>query len=186
VTDKEELSRRGRNAKNKGKKWEKDVATLVAKSIGLPEEDVYNARSGRKECDINLSTEARRRFPFYLECKNEKAARVPAWIRQMEGDLKLARSKGKAFRFGMVVFKQDGDRTPYALVRFDHLLSIILQNGVEREVEHEADDSSRSAEAQCHPVSGGEESRIPSSILPPRTRRNPRHGGFQVKVPLGG
>lgn len=99
----------------------------MAEALGLPLEDIYNARSGRKECDIQLSSEARRKFPFYLECKNEKNARVPAWIKQMEGDLTLARKAGKAYRTGMVVFKQHGDRTPYALIRFDHFLSIIME-----------------------------------------------------------
>lgn len=123
----EALSRRGKNSKSKGKGWEREVAALVAEALGLPLEDIYNARSGRKECDIQLSSEARRKFPFYLECKNEKNARVPAWIKQMEGDLTLARKAGKAYRTGMVVFKQHGDRTPYALIRFDHFLSIIME-----------------------------------------------------------
>ena len=121
------LSTKGRTSKAKGKTWEREVAAQVAEAIGLPVEDVYNARSGKKECDINLSTEARRRFPFYLECKNEKNARVPAWIKQMEGDLKLARQRGLPFRLGMVVFKQHGDRTPYALVRFDLLLDLLME-----------------------------------------------------------
>ena len=123
----EVLSRRGKNSKTKGKGWEREIAGLIASAVGLELEDIYNARSGRKECDIQLSSEARRRFPFYLECKNEKNARVPAWIKQMEGDLTLARKAGKAYRTGMVVFKQHGDRTPYALIRFDHFLSIIME-----------------------------------------------------------
>ena len=123
---KEILSRRGRRSKSKGKGWEREVAALIAEAVGLELEDIYNARSGRKECDIQLSAEARKRFPFWVECKNEKVARVPAWVRQMEGDLTLARKAGKAFRTGMVVFKQHGDRTPYALIRFDHLLDILV------------------------------------------------------------
>lgn len=126
-------SKRARNAKNKGKGWEREVAQKIAASIDLPLEDVVNARSGKKECDIQLSTEARRRFPYWIECKNERGARVPAWIRQMEGDLKLARRSGKAYRTGMVVFKQHGDRTPYALVRFDHLLAILTQREIPNE-----------------------------------------------------
>jgi hypothetical protein len=125
--DKAARSRQARRSKNKGKGWEKEVVSIIAGAFGISEEDIVNARSGRKECDVQLSAEARRKFPFWVECKNEKTARVPAWIRQMEGDLLLARKAGKAYRTGMVVFKQHGDRTPYALIRFDHLLAILKE-----------------------------------------------------------
>lgn len=125
MPSKEVLSRRGRNSKNKGRGWEKEVAKLIAHYIELPLEDVYHARAGKKEEDIQLSAAARAKFPFHVECKNEKVARVPAWIRQMEDDIKTYKKAGKPVGLGIVVFKQHGDRTPYALIRFDLLLEAL-------------------------------------------------------------
>lgn len=124
---KETLSKRARNAKAKGKAWEREIAAQIAEAISLPIEDVYNARSGKKECDIQLSTEARNRFPHHVECKNHKTLAIPQWIRQMENDIKVLQKAGTPHGVGIVVFKQHGDRTPYAVVRFDHLLRLLTK-----------------------------------------------------------
>lgn len=124
---KEELSRRGRSAKAKGKAWEKEVAEIIGNAIGMPSTDVFNSRSGVKECDVQLSLQARSRFPHYLECKNEKRPRVPAWVAQMTEDQKIARKRGKSSKLGIVVFKVHGNRTPFALVAFRDILPYIVK-----------------------------------------------------------
>ena len=111
--------------KAKGKQWEKTVAGMIAQAVGMTEEDIQNARSGKKESDIQLSGEARRRFPYHVECKNQSTAKVPAWIRQMEEDLLHHRKRGTPFRSGMVVFKEHGNRTPYVLMRFADVLKLL-------------------------------------------------------------
>ena len=118
-------SARAKTSKAKGKAWEKEVAGMISEVIGLPLEDVQNARSGIKESDIQLSSEARRRFPYHIECKDWKKAELRQWVNQMERDLKIHRDRGTHYKAGLVVFKLFGDRTPYALLRFDHLLKLL-------------------------------------------------------------
>lgn len=114
------------SSKAKGREWERFVGGMIARAIGMDEADIQNSRSGKKESDIQLSGEARRRFPYHVECKNSRTAQVPGWIKQMEADLEFHRKKGTPYRSGMVVFKEHGNRTPYALIRFDHLLRLLV------------------------------------------------------------
>jgi len=118
-----------KSAKAKGKEFENQIAQMLREALGLPESDIKRARAGNRESDIQLSDEARRRFPYHIECKNSRTAQVPAWIKQMESDLALHRKKGTPYRSGMVVFKEHGNKTPYALIRFDHLLRPLLGRG---------------------------------------------------------
>ena len=114
-----------KSSKQKGKLFEDQIALMVATAIGLPAEDVKRARAGNRESDVQMSVEARRRFPYHLECKNHAVAKIPQWIKQMEEDLAFHRKAGTPYRSGMVVFKEHGNKTPYALIRFDHLLRIL-------------------------------------------------------------
>lgn len=118
-----------RGSKAKGKAFEKRICEMIASSIGMELSDVQNARSGKKESDIALSAEARKRFPYHVECKNQRSLNIPAYIRQMESDLTTHRKAGTAYATGLVVFKQHGDGTPYALVRFDYLLKLLTERG---------------------------------------------------------
>ena len=114
------------SAKQKGKIFEDQIAEMLRSFLGMPETDIKRARAGNRESDIQFSDEARRRFPYHIECKNSRTAQVPAWIRQMEADLAHHRKKGIPYRSGMVVFKEHGNKTPYALIRFDHLLRLLV------------------------------------------------------------
>ena len=114
-----------RSSKQKGKDFENQIAEMLRSFLGVPETDIKRARAGNRESDIQFSDEARRRFPYHIECKNSRTAQVPAWIKQMETDLAHHRRNGILYRSGMVVFKEHGNKTPYALIRFDHLLRLI-------------------------------------------------------------
>lgn len=114
-----------KTAKAKGKDFENQIAEMLRSFLGVPETDIKRARAGNRESDIQFSDEARRRFPYHIECKNSRTAQVPAWIKQMETDLAHHRRNGIPYRSGMVVFKEHGNKTPYALIRFDHLLRLL-------------------------------------------------------------
>lgn len=78
------VSRRGRTSKARGASFEKHVSEAIATWIELGVDDVARARGGRGAIDVRLSSEARKRYPFWTECKNHKTLSLPAWIRQAE------------------------------------------------------------------------------------------------------
>jgi len=117
----------GARSKRKGKEWEKAVAQLVAGWLGLDEADVVRARSGKDECDIGLSAEARRRLPVWLECKNHKTLSIPAWLRQAQEAVERSIKRGEPPTEPMVVFKQHGNTTPYVVMRLEHYLELAMR-----------------------------------------------------------
>lgn len=110
-------SQLARRSKQKGKQFEKSVAQAIAATFGLELSDVYNARSGKKEADIQLSAAAKDVFPFHVECKNHKTLAIPAWLRQAESDC-------PGDMYPALVFKQHGSSKKYAVIDFDLFLHL--------------------------------------------------------------
>lgn len=119
-------SRRGRRNKQKGRQFERAVAQVIMDFFGLPETDVLNSRSGKKEPDIHMSAAAYEQCPLHLEAKNSKTLSIPAWIRQAEADAASVGSEGRPYpATPVVVFKQHGDSQMYAVVDFKTLLAFV-------------------------------------------------------------
>jgi hypothetical protein len=74
------------SAREKGKLLQVRLARALAYITGLGENDFYSARSGTKESDVRLSTEASARWPIHAECKNQRRVDLPGWWRQATSD----------------------------------------------------------------------------------------------------
>jgi len=76
-----------RSAKNKGKKFQNDIAKRISKLLGLPwgkDECIASREMGQAGTDIRLLADAKYRFPYSIECKRCENMSVPAWIRQVK------------------------------------------------------------------------------------------------------
>lgn len=76
-----------RSRKNKGALYQKIVCELISKITGVPftnnDDSLIQSRPmGLNGTDVILRGEAKRRFPFSVECKNCKNANFPKWVRQ--------------------------------------------------------------------------------------------------------
>lgn len=117
-----------RSARAKGKAFEKAVAEAVADWLGLTVDDIIRARSGKDECDIGLSAEARRRFDYWLECKNHKTLKIPEWIRQARDAAARAKKRGEGHGTPVIVFKTHGDGTPYVVIDFFSFMELATRH----------------------------------------------------------
>lgn len=78
------------SAKDKGKRLQKKVADLISQLTGLevgPDCPIESRQMGQNGPDIRLDQEARRRFPFTVECKNQENWSVPSGIDQAKANL---------------------------------------------------------------------------------------------------
>ncbi len=78
------------SAKGKGRRLQKKIALMIAELIGMecgPDCPVESRQMGQNGPDIRLDTEARKRFPFTVECKNTENWSVPAAIAQCKANL---------------------------------------------------------------------------------------------------
>ena len=113
-------TRRSRNAKAKGRAFEKAVAELIATKLDLPL--MFSARGSGGRRSGHKARLAKQKFNYSVECKNHKALHLPEWIRQAE------KEAAKQLIPALAVFKQHGDSTPYVALRFDFFL-ITVESG---------------------------------------------------------
>lgn len=122
-----------RSARAKGKGFEKEVAEYLASWLGVEEQDITNARSGKQECDIQMSSAAAKLFPYWLEAKNHKNLKIPEWIDQAVAD---AKGKKAPLRVPgdpedlvpIVVFKRHRDTTKWACLPFADFMRLATAN----------------------------------------------------------
>lgn len=75
--------------KEKGKRLQKLVAELISELTGLecgPDCPIEPRQSSQNGTDIRLDTEARKRFPFSVECKNQESWSLPSAIQQAKAN----------------------------------------------------------------------------------------------------
>jgi hypothetical protein len=70
------------SAKNKGRLHQQHCAKVVTEELKLEEGDVESRPMGSSGPDLMLSPEARRAFPFNVECKNTRTFPSLAALRQ--------------------------------------------------------------------------------------------------------
>jgi hypothetical protein len=110
----------GSSARAKGKLLQVRLARALAYVTGLSENDFYSARSGTKEVDVRLSTEAKRRWPIHAECKNQRRVDLPGWWRQ-------ARSDSQVLGTGLpaLCLKLHGTTMPLVVISLDDFLGLM-------------------------------------------------------------
>ena len=72
-----------RSAKNKGKRFQNQIAELISEAIKLPfgkDKDIQSRTMGISGEDIPLSNRAKELFPYAVECKNCEKWSIPKWI----------------------------------------------------------------------------------------------------------
>ena len=68
------------SAKAKGRRLQQEVASRIRAAFSLPEADVKSLPMGSQGCDVWLSSEAHKKMPFGIECKNTEKLNVwAAW-----------------------------------------------------------------------------------------------------------
>jgi Tat protein secretion system quality control protein TatD with DNase activity len=75
---------KAKSSKAKGRNLQNWVAEKIRQLTGLPKTDVKPAIMGETGMDIKLSQEARRKFPFAVECKNQEKMNIWASLEQAE------------------------------------------------------------------------------------------------------
>ena len=71
--------------KAKGRRLQKWTAEQISKLTGIPwgkDELIEPREMGQSGVDVKLIGEARDKFPFSIECKNQETWHVPKFIRQ--------------------------------------------------------------------------------------------------------
>ena len=71
-----------KSAKAKGRRLQQMVASAIRSAYMLSEDDVRSAVMGETGPDIQLSSAAKREFPFAIECKNQEKLSIWKAIEQ--------------------------------------------------------------------------------------------------------
>lgn len=79
-----------RSAKNKGKRFQNEIAQCISDLLGIPVEkdgDIESRQMGMSGVDVILRGKAKELFPFAVECKNCEAWHMPKWIEQARANI---------------------------------------------------------------------------------------------------
>lgn len=80
------------SAKAKGREFQQEIAAMVSELLGLPwgyDECIAPREMGQSGVDIRLVGEAKKRFPWSVECKRSERINVPAWVEQARDNKKI-------------------------------------------------------------------------------------------------
>jgi len=107
-----------RSAKNKGKRLQNQVRDKIITAYPtLNKDDVKSTTMGESGTDIQLSTEAKRLFPFSIECKNQE--KLSIWSSLNQGEKNCHPNTTS-----LLVFKRNRSKI-YAVLEFDEFLRLI-------------------------------------------------------------
>ena len=77
--------------KEKGKRLQYWTCEKISKLLNIPwgpDEQIASREMGQPGCDVRLVADAKDRFPWSVECKNQEKWNIPAWIRQAKDNQK--------------------------------------------------------------------------------------------------
>lgn len=77
--------------KAKGRNLQQYVAKRISEITGIPwgkDERIASREMGQAGTDVRLIGEAKKLFPFSIECKYQETWSVPAWIKQAKENWK--------------------------------------------------------------------------------------------------
>jgi len=105
--------------KAKGRRLQQHVEQALAKVLKLPagkDELVQSRPMSQSGSDVVLIGEAKRKFPVYIECKNQEKWEIPKWIR-------ITEESAKRYGFGKWLLVMKRNRSPtYVLLPFEDFL----------------------------------------------------------------
>lgn len=74
------------SCKDKGRRFQQDVAAKIRAALNLPEADVISRPMGSPGADIILSSAAQAKFPFAIECKRAEKWKLHEWWQQAQNN----------------------------------------------------------------------------------------------------
>lgn len=95
------------SAKDKGRRLQNWTAAKIGELLGLPvgrDEMIAPREMGQNGTDVRLIGEAKRRFPWAVECKNQETWAIPSWIVQAKAN------KDKDTNWLLIVSKNRHDK----------------------------------------------------------------------------
>lgn len=127
---KEELVKRGKNAKRKGNQYERDIAKKFQKRYGVelkrtPQSGGFSKTSDKADDyrgDITI-VDTKQMLLLHCECKNQKNWSLPKWISQAEEDCPEGRKP-------IVIFHQYNSSKDYVCVSLDDFLDLVGKDKV--------------------------------------------------------
>ena len=119
------------SAKNKGRKLQQYVVRKLIEFLGIDPQDVESRSMGAGGEDIILSKEARRLFPFSVECKNTE--RLNLWESYKQA------SANADYGEPLLIIKRNQHK-PLAVLDFDYLLELLQKDAM---VKLDPDDAAR-------------------------------------------
>ena len=108
--------------KQKGRLLQQLVCSKVSKLIGMsygPDEPIFSRPMGNQGCDVGLVGEARKAFPFSVECKRQEKLRIPKWIKQCKDN----QIENTAW---LLVSKRSREK-PIAIIALDQFFHLLEQ-----------------------------------------------------------
>ena len=105
------------SAKAKGRRLQQAVAAAIRERFNLAPDDVRPAIMGESGEDIKLSTAAREKFPFAVECKNQE--RLNVWDALAQAEANAANGTTP-----LLVFKRNRTQT-YVALSFDDFMELV-------------------------------------------------------------
>jgi len=103
--------------KAKGREFQQKIAAKIREVFNLPDPDAVSTSMGQAGIDIQLSSEARKMFPYAVECKKAETMKIWEWLSQAEENGK------KTGLTPLLVFSRSRSKT-YAVVDIDHLMNL--------------------------------------------------------------
>lgn len=110
------------SAKAKGRNLQKLVCQKISDLVNLPwgkDETIASREMGQAGTDVRLIGEARKKFPFSVECKAQESWSVPAWIRQ-------AKENQLPKTAWLLIFKRKREK-PIAVLDLDVFFDLLSQ-----------------------------------------------------------
>lgn len=129
----EKRKRRGKNARNKGSNFEREVAKRFQEKYGIelkrtPQSGGFAKQSHKADDfrgDITL-VDNLLDFLLHIECKNQKALSIPKWLKQAEQDC----PNGK---IPLVIFHQHGTSNNYVTLSLESFFHLVEKNVIVKE-----------------------------------------------------
>jgi len=111
------------SAKAKGRNFQQWVANKLSEISGIPagkDLDIESREMGQAGVDIKLYGEAKKLFPYSIECKAQETYSIPAWTKQA----KAALVKGTNW----ILLTKQSRQEPLAIMEAKHFFELIAEN----------------------------------------------------------
>jgi hypothetical protein len=104
--------------KAKGRIAQKKIRADIIEHIKIDEHDILSTPMGQTGCDLYLSPQAKRDFPYGVEVKKQETVAIWKWLEQCEYNAT------KNDLIPLLVFSRNRSKT-YAVIEWEHFLHLV-------------------------------------------------------------